>query len=329
MILGDASASAEPDRRAAFPAEGRSIQRHCASRQLECKRVPPGSCAGRQHSAGLRRLHRARESDPMQFRTIGIMTPGDMGQAIAMQLKAAGFDVSTALEGRSERSRALARAAGIADLGSIARLVAQCDLVLSIMNPAAAAEFATDVARALKASAANTLVVDCNAVSPQSVRAIADMVNGAGGRFIDAGIIGAPPRGGASTTLYVSGPQAADLQQLAGPHIAIRVLSERVGDASALKMCSAALTKARRRCGWKCWSRRNARYAQRSKRSAGRSRAPISTIAAAFLSAPKLSWCQNGEMPQPGAAADPRVPSFRKFRRSGPTRQEGEPSAVL
>ena len=179
----------------------------------------------------------------MQFRTIGIMTPGDMGQAIAMQLKAAGFDVSTALEGRSERSRALARAAGIADLGSIARLVAQCDLVLSIMNPAAAAEFATDVARALKASAANTLVVDCNAVSPQSVRAIADMVNGAGGRFIDAGIIGAPPRGGASTTLYVSGPQAADLQQLAGPHIAIRVLSERVGDASALKMCSAALTK--------------------------------------------------------------------------------------
>jgi len=36
----------------------------------------------------------------------------------------------------------------------------------------------------------------------------------AGGRFLDAGIIGPPPRGKAKTNLYVSGPGAADLEQL-------------------------------------------------------------------------------------------------------------------
>ena len=42
----------------------------------------------------------------MGFRRIGIMSPGDMGQAIGAQLKAAGYDVCTALDARSDRSRA-------------------------------------------------------------------------------------------------------------------------------------------------------------------------------------------------------------------------------
>ena len=59
----------------------------------------------------------------MQIEKVGLMTPGDMGQAVAMQIKAQGFTVCTALDGRSERSRALAREAGLTDVGSIARLL--------------------------------------------------------------------------------------------------------------------------------------------------------------------------------------------------------------
>ncbi len=66
---------------------------------------------------------------------------------------------------------------------------------------------------------------------------------GAGGRFLDASIIGPPPRGSATTNLYVSGPGAADLEALAGPQIVVQVISERIGDASALKMCFGALNK--------------------------------------------------------------------------------------
>jgi len=179
----------------------------------------------------------------MQLEKIGLMTPGDMGQAVAMQIKAQGLSVCTALDGRSERSRTLAREAGLVDVGTVARLVAECDVVLSIMNPGAALEFAQVAADALRASGRHTLIVDCNAIAPDTVHAIAAVIEGAGGRFLDAGIIGPPPRGKAKANLYVSGPGAADLMPLGGSQLVVHVVSERIADASALKMCYGALNK--------------------------------------------------------------------------------------
>ena len=94
----------------------------------------------------------------MKIQKIGIMSPGDMGQAIAQQLKSQGFEVFTALDNRSERSRALARAAGIADVGSIAKLTDTCDVILSVMNPGAAASFGTEVAAALRQTEKTPLI---------------------------------------------------------------------------------------------------------------------------------------------------------------------------
>jgi 3-hydroxyisobutyrate dehydrogenase-like beta-hydroxyacid dehydrogenase len=175
--------------------------------------------------------------------TIGLMTPGDMGQALALQIKARGLAVCTALQGRSERSRALALDAGLTDLGTLARLLAECDAVLSVMNPGAALEFARAAAQALRDGGHRTLFVDCNAVAPGTAHEIARLIEGAGGRFLDACIIGPPPRGEAKTNLYVSGQGAADLEVLAGPQLAVRLVSDRIGDASALKMCFGALNK--------------------------------------------------------------------------------------
>ena len=179
----------------------------------------------------------------MHIEKVGLMTPGDMGQAVAMQIKAKGLTVCTALDRRSERSRGLARQAGLADVGTVARLIAECDVVLSIMNPGAALDFAREAADALRASARRVLIVDCNAIAPGTVHDIADLVERAGGRFLDACIIGPPPRGEARTNLYVSGPGAADLKALAGPQLLVHVVSERIADASALKMCFGALNK--------------------------------------------------------------------------------------
>ena len=61
----------------------------------------------------------------MKIDKVGLMTPGDMGQAVAMQIEAKGFTVCTALDSRSERTRMLAREAGLTDVGTIARLVAE------------------------------------------------------------------------------------------------------------------------------------------------------------------------------------------------------------
>ena len=179
----------------------------------------------------------------MKFEKVGLMTPGDMGQAVGMQIKARGFTVCTALDHRSERSRALGREVGLIDLGSITRLIEQCDVVLSVMNPGAAPDFVAEAAAALRATKRNTLIVDCNAVAPDTAHQMAATITQAGGRYIDGGIIGPPPRGTATTNLYVSGPGAAELEQLAGPQMNIIVVSDRVGDASALKMCFAAINK--------------------------------------------------------------------------------------
>jgi 3-hydroxyisobutyrate dehydrogenase-like beta-hydroxyacid dehydrogenase len=188
--------------------------------------------------------HAASEATgKMKIENVGLMSPGDMGQAVAMQIKAKGLNVYTALEQRSARTRALAREAGLTDVGTVARLVAECDVVLSIMNPGAALDFAREAADALRASGRQTLIVDCNAIAPDTVHEIADVVERAGGRFLDAGIIGPPPRGKAKTNLYVSGPGAADLEQLGGPQLVVHVISEGIADASALKMCYGALNK--------------------------------------------------------------------------------------
>jgi 3-hydroxyisobutyrate dehydrogenase-like beta-hydroxyacid dehydrogenase len=75
------------------------------------------------------------------------------------------------------------------------------------------------------------------------MQAIGKVIDAAGGRCVDGGIIGTPPRGSGKMSLYVSGAGAQDLEQFATPPMKVRVLGERVGDASAIKMCYAAMTK--------------------------------------------------------------------------------------
>lgn len=179
----------------------------------------------------------------MQIERIGFMTPGDMGQAVAMQLKNRGFTVCTALDNRSERSRKMAAEIGLADLGSIARMCAECDLIMSVMNPGAALAFAREAAAAIGAQARKPVFIDCNAVSPDTMREIETAIKSAGARCLDGGLIGPPPRGKAKVNLYVSGAGAAELAQLANEQLLVHVLGERLGDASAVKMCYGAFNK--------------------------------------------------------------------------------------
>ena len=179
----------------------------------------------------------------MQLQKIGITSPGDMGQAIAGRLKACGYEVYAALNGRSPRTAELARSVGLVDRGSIENLVQTCDMIMSILNPAAATDNAREVAAALRKAGKKLVYVDCNAIAPQTGREIEEIILDAGGTFIDAGIIGPPPRGKSRTRLYVSGPDAGLLAQIVDDQLEVRVIGERVGDASAIKMCYASITK--------------------------------------------------------------------------------------
>ena len=132
----------------------------------------------------------------MQLKVIGIVSPGDMGQAVAIRLKECGFEVCTALDGRSARTKSLAAQAGLEDCGSLRPLAERCDLILSIIDPGAALDTARKAADAMRAVARKPVYADCNAVAPRTKLEMESLVRGASGRFIDVSIIGAPPRGG-------------------------------------------------------------------------------------------------------------------------------------
>ncbi len=180
----------------------------------------------------------------MQIHNVGIVSPGDMGQAIASRLKESGMNVHAALEGRSERTKALAGAAGLTDCGTMEKLVGTCELVVSVINPGEALNVARQAAAAMKKTGRKIAFADLNAVSPQTARDTNAMIREAGGLFIDGGIIGPPPRGEKDKPrIYVSGPDAYLFEQIKHPNLQVRVMSERVGDASGIKMCYAAMTK--------------------------------------------------------------------------------------
>lgn len=181
----------------------------------------------------------------MAIKTVAIQSPGDMGHGIGRLLAEGGYRAVSALEGRSKRTRDLAASAGMEDIGGLANLLSEADVILSIMRPDRALGFVEDLAGLAADHPGRPTVVDLNAVAPGTGRAAAETAAAAGLPFIDGGIIGGPPRAPAnkSPRLYVSGPGASDLLVLNETGLDFRDLGERIGAASAIKMCYAALTK--------------------------------------------------------------------------------------
>ena len=175
--------------------------------------------------------------------SIGITSPGDMGQGVAMCIKAMGFNVCMASDGRSTRTRTLGEKAGLTDVHSMENLVKECDMVLSVLDPGAAVTNAKAVAAACKATGRKIVFVECNAIAPNTMHEITGILQAVGCTVIDAGIIGPPPRKGAKQRFYVSGPDAHLMQRIHSEQINVKVAGEKIGDASAVKMCYAALTK--------------------------------------------------------------------------------------
>ena len=179
----------------------------------------------------------------MGIETIAILSPGDMGHGVGKALVDHGYRVITCLAGRSQRTRDLAAAAGIADVPSLEEMVQEADLVMSILVPAQAVGVAREVAEAMRAAGTPRPFADCNAVSPRSAAEMASIIGDAGGDYIDGGIVGGSPARGAAPRIYTSGPRAGLMDELDGKGIAIRNLGPSVDRASGMKMCYASMTK--------------------------------------------------------------------------------------
>ena len=126
--------------------------------------------------------------------TVAVIAQGAMGAGVAKRLTENGVRVLTSLQGRSEASTKRASAAGMIEASDAE--IAAADFILSIVPPGEALALAQQLAPALTAANRKAVYADCNAVSPETARQIAMVVEGAGAPFADAGIIGGPPRAG-------------------------------------------------------------------------------------------------------------------------------------
>ena len=179
----------------------------------------------------------------MSIGTVAILSPGDMGHAVGQRLREHGLDVITCLDGRSERTRALAAQAGIRDVPTMADMVRQSDLIMSMTVSAAVPSLCRQVADAIRTTGSGVLFAECNAIAPQLARDLEPVITGAGGQFVDVSIIGGPPRPGYSPHFYASGVCAPQFERLNDFGLTVLKLDGGVGQASGIKMCYAAMTK--------------------------------------------------------------------------------------
>ena len=174
---------------------------------------------------------------------VAIIAQGMMGAGVGRRLHKSGAEIRTLLSGRSAKSAERARAAGMQPAADQQALLAGADFFLSILPPDEAEALARQLAPSLEALDRKPVYVDCNAVSPQTALRVGEAIIPSGADFVDAGIIGGPPRPGYSPTIYASGPKAGQTAVLRDWGIDWRVIDGPFGAASALKMSYAGITK--------------------------------------------------------------------------------------
>jgi len=173
---------------------------------------------------------------------VTVIAPGAMGAAVGKRLVDNGLKVLTSLKGRSQETQTRAKQAGIA--GASDEEIAASDFILSILPPGDALSLARHFAPVLKASNSKPVYVDCNAINPVTVDKVAAAIAPTDCPFVDAGIIGSPPKpGDAGPRFYASGPAAPRFATLRDYGLDIRVLDGALSAASALKMSYAGITK--------------------------------------------------------------------------------------
>src|SRR5882672_10966462 len=202
----------------------------------------PSGCTPGPKNALYSRLSRQIGESPMNP-VVAVIAPGMMGAAVGGRLVDHGLRVLTSLQGRSAETQARAKAAGMTAASD--EEIAAADFVLSILPPGDAVSLAQRFAPALTASNGKPIYVDCNAVSPPTVERVAAAITPTGCAFVDAGIIGSPPRpqDAAGPRFYASGAHAQKFAALKNFGLDIRLLGGPLTAASAMKMSYAGITK--------------------------------------------------------------------------------------
>jgi 3-hydroxyisobutyrate dehydrogenase-like beta-hydroxyacid dehydrogenase len=176
---------------------------------------------------------------------VALIGLGEVGRIFARDLQAAGcrgiaaWDIAFADPASAQL--AAARESGVRVGASAADAVASADVVISAVTAGSAIVAAEPAAPALDRGA---FYVDVNSVSPATKQAVASLVEAGGGRFVEAAIMtSVPPRGLKSPMLLGGAHMAAFMEAMAPVGMDLTAYAERIGAASAVKMCRSIMVK--------------------------------------------------------------------------------------
>jgi 3-hydroxyisobutyrate dehydrogenase-like beta-hydroxyacid dehydrogenase len=183
-----------------------------------------------------------------QPRRVGLIGYGEVGKIFAAGLKGrsgvAGvsvWDLKFADASTRETELAFAAQAGVAAVESMQALCAASDLIISAVtasNTLAAAKEAAGHIRPLG------IFLDLNSASPGTKREAAALVEAAGGRYVEAGVMTSVPPYGIKVPMLLGGALASEAASLlAGWGMDATAVSDRLGVASAIKMCRSVMIK--------------------------------------------------------------------------------------
>jgi 3-hydroxyisobutyrate dehydrogenase-like beta-hydroxyacid dehydrogenase len=176
---------------------------------------------------------------------VALIGYGEVGRILAEDLRARGVAVSAYdLKLHSEHGQPLrehAAAQGVVLGAAHAQAVHGADLVVSAVTASQAVAVAEACAPGLKQGA---FFLDFNSASPGAKCRAAALVDGASGRYVEGAVMTSIPPYRIKVPLLLGGPNAAALQPLlVDLGFAPKVTSEKLGVASATKMCRSVMIK--------------------------------------------------------------------------------------
>jgi 3-hydroxyisobutyrate dehydrogenase-like beta-hydroxyacid dehydrogenase len=177
---------------------------------------------------------------------IALIGYGEVGQILAEDLRAAAHVVATfdvkLLSPAREPLREHALRHGVTLAESHAEAVGNAELVVCAVTASETVNAARACAGALPAG---SYFVDFNSASPGAKVTAAEQVRrGSSARYVEAAVMGSIPPQRMKVPLLLGGPDAAEVAPLLGSlGFVAKVVSDRLGVASATKMCRSVVVK--------------------------------------------------------------------------------------
>jgi 3-hydroxyisobutyrate dehydrogenase-like beta-hydroxyacid dehydrogenase len=183
-------------------------------------------------------------TNPKQW-TIGLVGYGEVGRILAEDLRKQDLNViayDIKLGGdKAGPLREHASEHGVALSTSHAELAASADFIVSAVTASQAVPVAQACAPAIKNSA---FFLDFNSASPGAKQRAAKLIDAAGGRYVEGAVMTSIPPYRIRVPLLLGGATASELAPLLVElGFDAKVASEKLGVASAVKMCRSVMIK--------------------------------------------------------------------------------------